>query len=126
MGYDMQPTSVEQNGYLTCQIDWQYMRAMLLVIQDSLAIRTLDDIFYDIQVEHPHILLPSFRLSRLRKTYQNNTGELRNGRGSIIDMQTGTTLNQVAQILHYRSHPLIAEHAIASMFDGIKGVYIRK
>ncbi|KAI0734214.1 hypothetical protein C8Q72DRAFT_455774 [Fomitopsis betulina] len=101
----LEPTSVEQNGYLTCQIDWQYMRAMLLVIQDSLAIRTLDDIFYDIQ---------------------NNTGELRNGRGSIIDMQTGTTLNQVAQILHYRSHPLIAEHAIASMFDGIKGVYIRK
>lgn len=128
--FTTQPTSEERDGGFTIQIDWQYMGAMLQAIRNRVVVRTLDDIVDDMQAVHPHLPLPSFRLSRHRETYQNTSGETSMGRGTEygnnVDWQTGKTLNQVAQILHYRNHPLIAEHAIASMFDGIPGIHIRK
>lgn len=102
---------------------------MLKIIEGRLAVHTSDEM-YNIKGENPNISQPSFCLATVREAYRNNTQEDGMGRGteygSNIDRRTCKTLNQVAQILNYRDYPLLAEHAIASMFDGITGVYIRK
>lgn len=102
---------------------------MLKIIEDLITVHSFDEIC-DMQVEDSHIPKPSFCLSTVREAYRNNAKEVGMGRGTRygdrVDQQTCKTLNQVAQILSYRSYPLLAEHAIASMFDGITGVYIRK
>ena len=103
---------------------------MLRVIRDRLEVHPLEDIHH-MQSQNPHIVLPSFCSSTLREAYQNHGPEVSRGRGTRldgnrVDRQTYKTLNQVAQVLHYRNNRLMAEHAIASMFDGITGVYVRK
>lgn len=104
--------------------EWDCVRVSLEVIKDRL---TPCDTFRR-RAEQPHSLSPSFCLSKLREVYRNDiAGSGRGTRdGNKIDRLTYTTLTQVAQILCYKGHPLMAEQAIASMFDGIAGVYIRK
>ncbi|KAH9933920.1 uncharacterized protein B0H18DRAFT_1115273 [Fomitopsis serialis] len=115
-------TAFEKSSFFetfTTELDFHRVRVMLNQIRDDLM-----EFKYN-PFASPHSASPTFCSSLQRYTISARDNHQQRNQNSLA-LRTHKTLNQVAQILHYRDTPLLAEHVIASALDGIPGVYIRK